>query len=79
MDSKKTLVLGLGIALIGGFIVYQAFTLSDASSNRSPQVAGTNNNGAADSSTQQAPDFILTTLDGQQLTLSDYRGDKPVV
>ena len=32
-----------------------------------------------DQSVQYAPDFTLTKLDGTELTLSDYRGEKPVI
>lgn len=104
MDTKKSLFLGLGIALIGGFIAYQVFTPGDASSTRSPQVAGvvaptpapTSASGsmgghvAAPAPTlttipapaavvDYAPDFSLTSLEGKQIALSDYRGDKSVV
>jgi len=74
MSSKTSFVVGLVITVVGGFIAYQAFISPDTSA--SPQVAGaTTNSGHL----ALAPDFTLEKLDGGKITLSDYRGDKPVI
>jgi len=44
----------------------------DASTNSQNQATGAN-------AGKLAPDFTLTSLDGRQISLADYRGQKPVV
>ena len=55
----------------------QSFDQSPARSHGSSILGNSSANRQDESSL--APDFNLTTLDGRQITLSDYRGKKPVI
>ena len=69
--NTKFIVIGI-IALIGGFLI-----LGKVLDNGQANIR---DNGATSSgSVRQAADFTLSRLGGGTITLSDYRGEKPVI
>lgn len=77
-STIKSFVIGLAVVLVGGFVVYQ-FVIPNTPAGEAttnPQVAGTSRGVP---SANAAPDFTLKNLDGGTTTLSDYRGQKPVI
>lgn len=80
--------------MIGGVVAAGALLVAAGLANRSPQVppssshssAGSTGDGVsqaagevAGGAADLAPDFTLQSLDGQSISLADYRGEKPVV
>ena len=79
--SNKTLAIGILVILVGLF----AFSRinNNQQSNFGPSVQ-TTQHGASMSNqdsdqTNFAPDFSLESIDGGNITLSQYRGEKPVI
>lgn len=72
--NKTYIGIAALIVLIGG-----AFTLNSRSSGNAVAEQATTPAAAAQTSTQAAPDFTLSTINGVQLSLSDYKGKKAVV
>jgi len=87
-SSGFNLPIVIGSVLIGIFIVFIAFRQRDGGPSTSlHQITGAgqeaaNIRQATSPGTEQAafaPDFSLRSLDGRTVSLSDYRGVKPVV
>ncbi len=78
MNSKTVLIGGSIVVaillIIGGRFIGGGVQVQNPGGHGATAAAfGTNQSG------DTAPDFTLTSLDGESVTLSDYRGEKPVV
>lgn len=84
--KNKNIIPVAGAIIVAGGLIIGGNILSSGSAL--PQGGGTNIhggsvasnvNGATGGDEQLAPDFTLTNLKGEEITLSSYRGEKPVV
>jgi len=78
--SEKKLVIG-AILIVVGLIAFARFNNNQGiSSGPDRNIRGEANiNGQVSDRINQAPDFSLESLDGGTITLSQYRGEKPVI
>jgi len=79
MKSTKFIIIGAVIMIVGGLLILGKFP-----SNNPISVAALIHNSTSDSSTKGvstnlAPDFTLQKLGGGAITLSEFKGQKPVV
>lgn len=93
MNSKKKLIIGVFIVLlcIAGIATALAFIEKDtaASVNEINQISRQEDQSQGDEPSQEAdlaaegrripPDFNLNNLNGENISLSEFRGEKPVV
>lgn len=86
MKNKNTTIIIVGVVVLTVALIFFGRSIGGTSSSQI-SVGG---NGAAPSSIpaldsggendkKLAPDFTLTKLSGEKLSLSDYRGEKPVI
>jgi len=86
--NKKMLTYAMLAVGVFGFLIVKSVQNQDLASITSGMLntghggsvtAPATNSGSPQQAAQLAPDFTLTRLDGGTITLSDYRGDKPVI
>ena len=82
--SNKTLAIGILVILVGLFAFSRINNNQQSNFGLSVQTAqhGATMSGQSSDQTSQtnfAPDFSLESIDGGNITLSQYRGEKPVI
>jgi peroxiredoxin len=75
---KNKLLIGGVLVLVAGLLIAGRFSGGGAPANNTASIHS--NISASDSSSKNlAPDFILENLNGGTITLSEFRGKKPVI
>lgn len=74
--NNKFLIGGIVLTAIG-LLIFSRFSGNNSTSTANPNLHGASVAGVA--AKNSAPDFTLPKLDGGTITLSEFRGKKPVV